>query len=105
VGPLLPNLSIRSVAIISSTVFSTTKMKRRLVDDAMNDVEPGKPGEILIKGPVVSKGYYNNPDATEASFNNGWLCTGDIGIMQNELLYIVDRKKVGSGSFRYLSKY
>lgn len=100
VGPLLPNLSMRFVAMISSTLFSTTKMKRGLVDDAMNDVEPGKPGEILIKGPVVSKGYYNYPDATAASFNNGWLCTDDIGIMRNDLLYIVDRKKVGSGSFR-----
>jgi 4-coumarate--CoA ligase len=100
VGPLLPNLSMRSVGTISSTVFLATKMKCRIVNDAMNDVEPGKSGEILIKGPVVSKGYYNNPEATVASLKDGWLCTGDIGIMRNELLYIVDRKKVGTEYFR-----
>lgn len=60
----------------------------------MQDVAVGESGEIILKGPIVSKGYYNNPKATTDSFRDGWFCTGDIGIFQKELLYIVDRKKV-----------
>lgn len=62
----------------------------------MKDIAPGMQGEILIKGPVVSKGYYNNSKATVDSIRDGWLCTGDIGILRDEKLYIVDRKKVRS---------
>ncbi|KFY58298.1 hypothetical protein V496_06205 [Pseudogymnoascus sp. VKM F-4515 (FW-2607)] len=75
VGTLLPNISLR------------------LVDEDFKDVEVGKPGEILVKGPVISKGYYNNPEATAGSVHGDWFCTGDIGIMREEKLYIVDRKK------------
>jgi 4-coumarate--CoA ligase len=64
------------------------------VDDDGKGVEEGKPGEILVKGPVVTKGYYGNPQATKDSFIDGWFCTGDIGIWKNGLPYIVDRKKV-----------
>lgn len=60
----------------------------------MKDVASGQRGEILIKGQVVSKGYYNNAKATTDSFVDGWFCTGDIGILRGEKLYIVDRKKV-----------
>ena len=70
------------------------KWNFRLVDDSMNDVAAGERGEILLKGPVVSKGYYNNPKATADSVHDGWFCTGDIGIFRDEKLYIVDRKKV-----------
>ncbi|RFU32015.1 hypothetical protein B7463_g4324, partial [Scytalidium lignicola] len=75
VSPLLPNMSIK------------------LVDDDGNEVEEGKPGEVLVKGPVVTKGYYNNPQATKESFVDGWLCTGDIAVWKNGLPYVVDRKK------------
>jgi len=47
-----------------------------------------------VKGPVVTKGYYGNPQATKDSFVNGWFCTGDIAVWKNGLPYIVDRKKV-----------
>ena len=60
----------------------------------MEDAAAGQRGEILVKGPVVSKGYYNNPKATADSVHDGWFCTGDIGIFRDEKLYIVDRKKV-----------
>lgn len=49
-----------------------------------------------MKGPVVSKGYYGNPQATKDAFVDGWFCTGDIAIWKNGLPYIVDRKKVCS---------
>jgi acyl-CoA synthetase (AMP-forming)/AMP-acid ligase II len=76
VSPLIPN------------------MVARIIDDDGVDVEPGKPGEVLVKGPVVCKGYYNNDAANKESFtSDGWFHTGDIAEFRNGLFYIVDRKK------------
>lgn len=66
----------------------------RIIDEEGKDVEPGQQGEILVRGPVVIKGYWNNHKADEDSFKNGWFYTGDIGVFRNGWLYIVDRKKV-----------
>ena len=66
----------------------------RLVDDTGGVSQIGQPGEIQIKGPQVMKGYYNKPDETAASIVDGWLLTGDIGVMDSEGFFrIVDRKK------------
>ncbi|KAF2462984.1 4-coumarate-CoA ligase-like protein [Lindgomyces ingoldianus] len=75
VSPLIPN------------------MLARIVDDNGNDVEPGMPGEVLVKGPVVCKGYYKNEAADKEAFVGDWFCTGDIAEFRNGLFYIVDRKK------------
>ncbi len=51
-------------------------------------------GEIQVQGPQVMKGYYNRPDETAKTIVDGWLCTGDIGIMDEDGFFkIVDRKK------------
>jgi long-chain acyl-CoA synthetase len=67
----------------------------RLVDDAGADVPAGERGEIWIKGPQVMLGYYNQPDETAKTLTpDGWLMTGDIGLMQPDGYFqIVDRKK------------
>lgn len=65
----------------------------RLVDEDFKDVEPGTEGELLVRSPLVTNGYYDNPEATEASFHDGWFCTGDIGVCRNDKFYVVDRKK------------
>lgn len=55
---------------------------------------PGEPGEIVVRGDLVSPGYYKNPEATLASRQDGWLHTGDVGVMDHDGFYrIVDRKK------------
>jgi acyl-CoA synthetase (AMP-forming)/AMP-acid ligase II len=69
-------------------------MEMRFVDENDNDVEPGTPGEILVRGPIVTQGYHNNPAATKASFRNGWFATGDLAIEKDGKFYIVDRLKV-----------
>jgi long-chain acyl-CoA synthetase len=51
-------------------------------------------GELMIKGPQVMKGYYHNQKATDETFENGWLLTGDIARIDEEgFVYIIDRKK------------
>ncbi|KAI4853312.1 acetyl-CoA synthetase-like protein [Aureobasidium sp. EXF-8845] len=78
VGQLLPN------------------MLMRLVDENDMDVPIGEPGEALLKGPLISKGYHHNDEANTKGFTqDGWYRTGDV--MQfgenNELLYVVGRTK------------
>ncbi|EOC0987115.1 long-chain-fatty-acid--CoA ligase FadD [Cronobacter sakazakii] len=66
----------------------------KLIDDEGNEVAPGEPGELCIKGPQVMLGYWQRPDATDEILQDGWLRTGDIAVMDEEgFLRIVDRKK------------
>lgn len=67
----------------------------RIVDDNGVAVAQGERGEIQVKGPQVMKGYYNRPDETAKTITpEGWLCTGDIGLMHPDGYFqIVDRKK------------
>ena len=66
----------------------------RIVDIEGNDVPTGQTGEVLIKGPHIMPGYWNNPDATAESITDGWLHTGDIGYLDADgFLFITDRAK------------
>lgn len=66
-----------------------------ILDDKEQEVPIGSSGEICIKGPQVTPGYWNRPDETALVFTpNGYLKTGDIGRMDEEgYIYLVDRKK------------
>lgn len=71
---------------------SSTDIK--LCDDDGNEVEPGEPGEMYVKGPQVMRGYLNRPEATDEIIHDGWLATGDIATVDEQgYFYIVDRKK------------
>ncbi|HIF07924.1 MAG TPA: AMP-dependent synthetase [Gemmatimonadetes bacterium] len=55
-----------------------------IMDDEGNLLEPGNVGEIVIRGPNVTPGYENNPDANATAFTNGWFRTGDQGVMDDD---------------------
>ncbi len=67
----------------------------KLLDDDGNEVAPGQPGEIAIKGPQVMAGYWQRPDETAKVMTpDGYFKSGDIGILDdNGFFKIVDRKK------------
>ena len=66
----------------------------KVVDDDGNEVAQGEVGEILIRGPVVMKGYWERPDATAETLSEGWMRTGDMARVDEEgYFFIVDRKK------------
>src|SRR5262245_29405887 len=72
------------------------------LDDPRRRLLPGEKGEIRVKGPNVTKGYWNAPEETAAAFADGFLLTGDIGYMDDDgYFYLVDRKKdmIISGGF------
>jgi long-chain acyl-CoA synthetase len=58
------------------------------------EMPDGETGELIVRGPQVMKGYYNNPQATAAALRDGWLYTGDLATRDRDGYYmIVDRKK------------
>jgi long-chain acyl-CoA synthetase len=64
------------------------------VEDGKTDMLIGESGELLLKGPMVMKGYYNMPEETAETLRDGWLHTGDIAKMDEDgYFYILDRKK------------
>ncbi|WP_312871865.1 class I adenylate-forming enzyme family protein [Amycolatopsis acididurans] len=69
-------------------------VRSRIVGEDGKELPPGEVGEVLISGPQVATGYWQRPDATEASFPGGELHTGDVGFMDEAgWFYLVDRKK------------
>ncbi|HJN50235.1 MAG: long-chain fatty acid--CoA ligase [Pseudomonadales bacterium] len=93
------------LALILSGEFSAVKIgstgkpamftEVRVVDEGNRPVEAGARGEVVVRGPNVMKGYWNNPDATAATIDaDGWLHSGDIAYVDEEgFFYICDRLK------------
>jgi fatty-acyl-CoA synthase len=66
----------------------------RTVRDDGSDCDPGEPGQILIKGPSVTAGYWGDPEATAETIKDGWLYSGDLGFLDEDgYLKMVDRVK------------
>jgi long-chain acyl-CoA synthetase len=82
VGPIYPETEIRLIDISTGEAFFPGPNGR------------GRKGEIHARGPQVMKGYYKNPEATDKVLKDGWMNTGDLGIMSfNNTLKIVGRSK------------
>jgi acyl-CoA synthetase (AMP-forming)/AMP-acid ligase II len=65
-----------------------------VTDESGEQVETGKPGELVVRGANVMRGYWNNPSETALVFRDGWFRTGDIGYQDSEgFFYILDRSK------------
>jgi len=113
VREIFPNLELIQVYGLSETGFLTglqdhEHTENRLtscgrscpgiellvVDESGIEVEQGKPGELVVRGANVMRGYWNNPNETEAAFRKGMFRTGDIGYQDAEgYFYILDRLK------------
>ena len=66
----------------------------RIVDDTGSELPAGEAGEILVRGPSLMSGYWNQPEATAATLVDGWLHTGDIGCVDEDgYVWMLDRAK------------
>ncbi|WP_066304043.1 class I adenylate-forming enzyme family protein [Bacillus sp. FJAT-29814] len=69
-------------------------VEMKIVDENGNERKQGEVGEVICRGSLVMKGYWNNEKATNDTIKNDWLHTGDLGWIDKQgYLYLVDRKK------------
>ena len=88
---LEPEDAIRKIGSAGKCLLHT---EVKIVDDDGNDLPWGEVGELLIRGPNITPGYWNNPEATAKSFVDDWLRTRDAARFDEEgFIYIVDRWK------------
>ncbi|MDP2754893.1 MAG: long-chain fatty acid--CoA ligase [Nitrospirota bacterium] len=88
-----PVMGLKKVGSIGIPI-TDTDVKLVDLDEGLREVPQGEPGEIIIKGPQIMKGYWNNPEETANQLKDGWLYTGDVAIMdEDSYIFIVDRKK------------
>lgn len=79
---------------IGSIGFPNFYIDTRVVDDSGRDVPQGEVGELLLRGPVCTPGYWNNEQATAEAIRSGWMHTGDlVRVDADGYFYVVDRKK------------
>ncbi len=69
---------------IGSCGYARTGMQVQVQDDAGTELDRGETGELCVIGPAVFTGYYENPEANDKAFRNGWFRTGDRGHMDGE---------------------
>ncbi|MBA7665771.1 Long-chain-fatty-acid--CoA ligase [subsurface metagenome] len=90
---LNPYIGKRKIGTVGIPV-SNTDVKIVAVSDKSIEVPIGEPGEIVIKGPQIFQGYWNQPEETNRALKDGWFYSGDVGIMDEDgYIKIVDRTK------------
>jgi acyl-CoA synthetase (AMP-forming)/AMP-acid ligase II len=69
-------------------------MDMKIVDEHDQEVPGGQPGEIVLRGPQIMTGYWNQPQASAEALRHGWLHTGDVGSVDEDgFLRVLDRLK------------
>ena len=93
-SPVVATNALGEVAKGGSIGLPLPGLEVRLLDEDGTDALDGDPGELLVRGPNVFRGYWNRPKETEEVFHEGWLRTGDIAYRDEDgYLHIVDRSK------------
>jgi long-chain acyl-CoA synthetase len=81
-------------ALLASVGSHFTAVEVAILDDDNRPLTAGTIGEVAVRGATVMKGYWNNPDATRQTIVDGWLHTGDVGVLDERgLLQLRDRSK------------
>jgi acyl-CoA synthetase (AMP-forming)/AMP-acid ligase II len=79
---------------LMSAGVARTGIEVAIFDPDDREVPRGQLGELVVRGPTVMNGYWRQPEATAETLRNGWLHTGDLGIMDaGGYVFILDRKK------------
>lgn len=93
-APVVSFNPLRGVRKAGTVGLPVPDVTVEIVDDNDQPVPGGTVGEIVVRGPNVMQGYYNQPAETAATLRNGWLHTGDMGTKDTDgYITIVDRRK------------
>ncbi len=93
-SPVVSLNPLEGVRKVGSIGVPLPDVEARIFDDNDNELPVGEPGELVVRGPNVMKGYFNRKEETKEALRSGWLHTGDIAKMDEDgYIFILDRKK------------
>jgi acyl-CoA synthetase (AMP-forming)/AMP-acid ligase II len=94
IGPGCVHLGMENIHKVGAIGVAGFGWETKIVDEKRQTVARGEVGELAVKGPGVMVEYYNDPEATAAVLQDGWLLTGDMAMEDEDgFIFLVDRKK------------